>query len=75
MSVGFCITFIGLLTRRYIEQTPWRPSDISLALAYLSMPTKALKIFYDSRLENCEAYTFHTVRYIDWDPDKEILSE
>jgi hypothetical protein len=22
MSVGFCITFIGLLTRRYIEQTP-----------------------------------------------------
>jgi hypothetical protein len=22
MSVGFYITFIGLLTRRYIEQTP-----------------------------------------------------
>jgi hypothetical protein len=26
MSVGFYITFIGLLTRRYIEQTPYRHS-------------------------------------------------
>jgi hypothetical protein len=25
MSVGFYITFIGLLTRRYIEQTPYMP--------------------------------------------------
>jgi hypothetical protein len=25
MSVGFFITFIGLLTRRYIEQTPSGP--------------------------------------------------
>jgi hypothetical protein len=25
MSVGFYITFIGLLTRRYIEQTPFMP--------------------------------------------------
>jgi hypothetical protein len=23
MSVGFCILFIGLSTRRYIEQTPY----------------------------------------------------
>jgi hypothetical protein len=25
MYVGFCITFIGLSTCRYIEQTPWLP--------------------------------------------------
>jgi hypothetical protein len=29
MSVGFCITFIGLLTHRYIEQTPKILKDLS----------------------------------------------
>jgi hypothetical protein len=30
MSVGSCITFIGLLTRRYIGQTPTSPIDHSM---------------------------------------------
>jgi hypothetical protein len=34
MSVGFCITFKGLLTRRYIEQTPERV--IGLLKLYLA---------------------------------------
>ncbi len=35
MSVGFCITFIGLLTRRYIEQTPFILDSGTVANMYL----------------------------------------
>ncbi len=33
MSVSFYITFIGLLTRRYIEQTPCAPALTTFTLS------------------------------------------
>jgi hypothetical protein len=40
MSVDFCITFIGLLTRRYIEQTPFFFTFINPLSAILLTSTK-----------------------------------
>jgi hypothetical protein len=52
MSVGFYITFIGLLTQRYIEQTPSQA-----CMGHLKKSTRnrilAFRQYYNTALSRC----------------------
>jgi hypothetical protein len=72
MSVGFYITFIGLLTRRYIEQTPFLADvalklDVELPVGQMLQRQEGIlnsrKIYIAARMAHCRYLVLDAVEH------------